>query len=57
MGMFDKIKKAAEDHGDKIAEGVDKATDAIDDKTGGKFSEHLDKVDGMAEEHLGDDNP
>ncbi len=57
MGMFDKIKKAAEDHGDKIADGVDKATDAIDDKTGGKFSEHLDKVDDMAEEQLGDDNP
>ncbi len=56
MGMFDKIKAAAEEHGDKIAEGVDKATDAIDDKTGGKFSDHLDKVDDMAEDRLGDDD-
>jgi hypothetical protein len=57
MGMFDKIKDAAGEHGDKIAEGVDKATDVIDDKTGGKFSDHLDKADDAAEEHLGDDSP
>jgi hypothetical protein len=57
MGLFDKIKAAAGEHGDKIAEGVDKATDAIDDKTGGKFSDHLDKVDDLAEEHLEGDNP
>ncbi|MBT8240609.1 MAG: antitoxin [Acidimicrobiia bacterium] len=56
MGMFDKIKGAAGEHGDKIAEGVDKATDAIDEKTGGKFSDHLDKVDDMAQEHLGEDD-
>lgn len=55
MGIFDKAKKAAEEHGDKIADGVDKATDAVDDKTGGKFSDHLDKVDELAEKHLGED--
>jgi hypothetical protein len=45
MGLFDKVKGAAEkavdQHGDKIASGLDKAADAIDAKTGGK---HTDKI-------------
>ncbi len=45
MGFLDKIKGKATDavnqHGDKIASGVDKAADAIDKKTGGK---HHDKI-------------
>ena len=36
------------------ADGVDKATDFIDDKTGGKFSDQLDKVDDLAEKLAGD---
>ena len=45
MGFLDKLKRqataAVDQHGDKIAGGVDKAADAIDKKTGGK---HHDKV-------------
>jgi hypothetical protein len=45
MGFLDKAKqqltKAVDQHGDKIAEGMDKAADAIDKKTGGK---HQDKI-------------
>lgn len=55
MGLFSRAKKAAKEHGDKVADGVDKATDAVDDKTGGKFTEKLDKVDDLAEKHLGGD--
>ena len=44
MGFLDKIKgkatTAVDQHGDKIAGGIDKAADAIDKKTGGK---HHDK--------------
>jgi hypothetical protein len=47
MGLFDKVKGAAEkavdQHGDTIASGLDKAADAIDTKTGGK---HTDKIAG-----------
>ncbi len=60
MGFMDRIKglrKHAEAHGDKIADTVDKATDAVDDKTGGKFSQHLDKVDDAADELRDDDQP
>ncbi|GAA2146745.1 hypothetical protein GCM10009844_23270 [Nocardioides koreensis] len=61
MSFFDKAKNALEDavdkHGDKIADGIDKAAQLADDKTGGKHSEKiatgaekardaLDKLDG-----------
>jgi len=61
MGIFDKFKKqatsAVDQHGDKIAQGLDKAADVADKKTGGKHSSQintgvdktkdaLDKLDG-----------
>jgi hypothetical protein len=49
MGFLDKIKDMANKNKDKVADGVDKATDVVDDKTGGKHSEHLDQVDDAAE--------
>lgn len=49
MGFLDKLKglgkKAndlADQHEDKIVDGIDKAADVVDDKTGGK---HTDKID------------
>lgn len=56
MGLFDKAKDLAEDNADKIADGVDKATDVVDDKTGGKFTDHLEKVDDAAEKFAGKDD-
>jgi hypothetical protein len=45
MGFLDKAKqqltKAVDQHGDKIAKGMDQAAGAIDKKTGGK---HQDKI-------------
>lgn len=45
MSFLDKAKHALEGavdkHGDKIADGIDKAAEAIDDKTGGKHSDKL----------------
>jgi hypothetical protein len=61
MGMFDRLKKqatkAVDDHGDKIAGGIDKAAAMADKKTGGKHhgqiasgtskaKDALDKLDG-----------
>ena len=55
MGLLDKLKKnantakdLAEQNADKIADGVDKATDKIDQKTKGEYRKHLDKVDDAA---------
>ena len=66
MGLFNKAKKLAKDnvdkiddlkeqHGDKIVDGIDKATDMIDDKTGGKLRGKLDKVDDAARKALDSD--
>jgi len=45
MGFLDKAKqqltKAFDQHGDKIATGVDRAADAVDKRTGKK---HSDKI-------------
>ena len=43
-----RAKGLADTHGDKIAKGVDKATDAVDQRTKGKYKDKLAKVDGMA---------
>ena len=45
-----KLDDVVDEHGDKIADGVEKAGDFIDEKTGGK---HADKVD-MVQEKAGD---
>lgn len=46
MGFLDRFKKKAtevvDDQGDRIGEGLDKAADFVDDKTGGKYSERID---------------
>lgn len=45
MGLDEIKDKASEmlsEHGDKIEEGLDKAADFVDDKTGGKFSDKID---------------
>ncbi len=46
VSMFDNLKKKASDlvdgHGDKVGDGIDKAGDTIDERTGGQ---HADQVD------------
>jgi hypothetical protein len=53
MGIFDKLKGAVKGHGDKVGEGLDKAADVADEKTGGKHSEHIDTGVDKAKEQLG----
>ena len=50
MGLLDSIKDALKGNADKVKDGIDKAGDVIDDKTGGKYG---DKIE-MAEEKAGD---
>lgn len=71
MGMFDNLRKKAEkavdQHGDKIAQGIDKAAAAAGKKSGGKHDDKiakgasaakdaLDKLDGRNDD-LPDDRP
>lgn len=60
MGLFskrniNKAKAMATKNKEKISSTVSKATGTIDDKTGGKYSGHLKKVDDAAKKFAGDD--
>ena len=51
--MLNSAKKFAMKNKEKIATGVDKATDAIDKKTHGKYHDKLEKVDGATAKFAG----
>jgi hypothetical protein len=68
MGFMDKVRgkarSAVDQHGDKIAGGIDKAAAMADRRTKGKYSDHirkgtdksketLDKLDGRNDGDLG----
>jgi hypothetical protein len=66
MGFLDRFRKgkdAAEnvvqEHGDEITDGVHKAADVVDDKTGDKYAGTIDKVEDGAEDVVDklDDEP
>ena len=59
MGLMDSAKKLVKnkDQMAKIAEGVDKATDMIDKKTGGKHKDKLQKVDEAVAKAAGKKTP
>jgi len=53
MGFLDKAKAMIAKDPKKIVDGIDKATDMIDDKTGGKYSDKLNKIDETVADKLG----
>jgi len=56
MGFMDKAKAALTDavdqHGDKIAQGIDKAGSVVNEKTGGKHADKIDQAAGKARDAL-----
>lgn len=62
--MFDKMKEKVEEllnnNPDQVENVSDKGIDAVgnlvDDKTGGKFSEHIDKGQEIADGKIGNEN-
>jgi hypothetical protein len=51
-GFKDKAKDAVDQHGAKIARGIDKAASAADHKTKGKYSQHIGTGQQKAKEAL-----
>jgi hypothetical protein len=41
MGIFDKAKDLLNEHNDKVDQGIDKAAEVIDQKTGGQHTEQI----------------
>ena len=54
MGLFDKARDLAQDNADKLDGVIDRAADAVDEKTGGKYSDKIDKAAGAARKALDD---
>ena len=59
MGMFDEVKKLAEqaqelgaEHQDQVKQGIDKAENLIDERTGGKYTAGIDGAGQRAEDFL-----
>ena len=53
MGFMDKVKGMLGGHADHAHQGIDKAGDVVDDKTGGKYAQHVDKGQDAAKDALG----
>ncbi|YAL84250.1 antitoxin [Dermacoccaceae bacterium W4C1] len=54
MGLFDSAKDAISGNKDKVDQGVDKAGDFVDDKTGGEHSDKVDQAQDFAKDKLGE---
>ncbi|MFD3521766.1 antitoxin [Streptomyces sp. NPDC058653] len=53
MSMLDRLKGMMKGHEDTARKGVDKAGDAIDRKTGGKYERQVDTAQQKLDERLG----
>jgi hypothetical protein len=50
--LKDKAEDLAEEHGDKISDGLEKVGDLVDDKTGGKHSDKIDTAVDKAQDYV-----
>ncbi|MFD8597943.1 antitoxin [Kitasatospora sp. NPDC059646] len=55
MSVMDKLKQMLKGHEDQAEKGVDKAGDAFDERTGGKYSGQVDTAQDKLKEQFGDD--
>ena len=53
MSFLDDAKKFIDEHDDQVDQAIEKAGDLVDDKTGGRFADKVDKVQDVAEEKTG----
>ncbi|HET6530171.1 MAG TPA: antitoxin [Actinoplanes sp.] len=53
MSFMDKAKDFADDHDKQVDQGLEKAGDQIDDRTGGKYASPVDKGVDQAQERTG----
>ncbi|XVV11883.1 antitoxin [Actinoplanes sp. CA-131856] len=54
MGFMDQAKDFADKHDKQVDEGLEKAGDQVDDRTGNKYSSQVDKGVDQAQERTGD---
>lgn len=54
MSFMDKAKEFAADHDKQVDEGLEKAGDQVDQRTGDKYSAQIDKGVDAAQQRTGD---
>ena len=52
MGLLDKAKDLLGKHEEKVESALDKVAEVVDEKTGGKHTDKIDKGEAMAKEQL-----
>ncbi|MCW1821841.1 kanamycin biosynthetic protein [Mycolicibacterium conceptionense] len=57
MGFLDKAKDLLSQNADKVEQAIDKAGDLVDEKTQGKYSQHVDKAQEAAKNALNKEEP
>ena len=55
--IVDKAKDLAADHPDQVDQGIDKAGDAVDARTGGTHVSQVDKAQEAVKDRLGQQPP
>ncbi|CAJ1579986.1 antitoxin [[Mycobacterium] wendilense] len=53
MSFLDKAKDLLGKNADKVGDAIDKAGDFVDNKTGGKYAQHVDKAQDAAKDAVG----
>ena len=53
MGFMDKAKDLADQHDDKVDQGIEKAGDQVDQRTGDKYSSQVDRAQDEAQKRTG----
>jgi hypothetical protein len=57
MAFLDKVKSLLSNNADKVETAIDKAADIVDQKTQGKYTQHVDKVQDAAKKAVDKSNP
>ena len=57
MAFLDKIKSLLSKNADKVDTAIDTAGDIVDQKTQGKYAQHVDKVQDAAKKAVDKSNP
>ena len=57
MGFLDKAKDLLSQNADKVEQAIEKAGDIVDEKTQGKYSQHVDKAQEAAKNALHKEEP
>jgi MT0933-like antitoxin protein len=53
-GFADKAKDFADQHDEQVDQGLEKAGDQLDERTGGQHSEQIDKGVDQVQQHTGE---